>query len=189
MRCKGSRWDDLSCATRNLVQQCLHVEMRDRPAAMVLLLHPAFGGQSELSDGASVSADARRNSSAGSMCVFTPFAVVKGCGLLAVRPEQAKTSELQEAFSDRQVFARDWQERRYSRDALRRLATNLCVREPASPAGRTPGQPPLAEQEPEDPKAVEAAWKARRLMRRAARTYGGSKKYFTTHGAVASGSD
>eukprot|EP00927_Polykrikos_kofoidii_P038553 TRINITY_DN32965_c0_g1_i1.p1 TRINITY_DN32965_c0_g1~~TRINITY_DN32965_c0_g1_i1.p1 ORF type:complete len:561 (-),score=80.52 TRINITY_DN32965_c0_g1_i1:123-1721(-) len=36
------KWDNISELTRNLISQCLTVNMRDRPPAMELLAHPSF---------------------------------------------------------------------------------------------------------------------------------------------------
>jgi len=167
-RCKTpeSQWNDLSCQTRNLVQQCLNIEMRDRPAAMVLLLHPAFG-QAELKDGDSFGTHA---AVASRVQRSTPFFHTQACGLLSIREEQAANSRIKELLGDRQGPTVDWQERRDSMDALRRLVMKLSDR------GENGAEPRL-----QDAKAV---WKARRAARQA---HTDCRKFFTTHGATGKG--
>merc|ERR1712196_380093 len=73
-------WDGVLGITRNLVQQCLTVDMCDRPPAMELLKHRAFSA-TPASQLQTVLGQSNRGASSASECLFAWLPV---CGLVSV---------------------------------------------------------------------------------------------------------
>merc|ERR1712137_719317 len=89
-------WADIEEPTRNLIRQCLTVNMQDRPPAMELLMHPAFRDSSSRSGASPEEPSYRRTASSNSPQrgpvlrhndegLKDLFAMLPACGLLSVR--------------------------------------------------------------------------------------------------------
>lgn len=100
------RWEGIGDFTRNLIQQCLTVNMQDRPPAMELLVHPVWcdadspgccDHEQDPCTGRGVclppkAADPRRGSGPWCEELRDLFAWLPGCGLLAVRLRRSRTA-------------------------------------------------------------------------------------------------
>lgn len=79
-------WGSVSLLMRNIVQQCLTVDMRDRPPAMELLQHPVF----EQGPGQSSERPSDLNTEVADQVQETShtFTLLPSCGLLSMHPMQ-----------------------------------------------------------------------------------------------------
>lgn len=93
------RWEDISDLTQDLVSQCLKVDMRDRPPAMELLLHPSLCGDaraqhviahchSEPNGRVPLIRQSTGKLGAQKVAHHGPFVLTRSCGLLAVSVAQ-----------------------------------------------------------------------------------------------------
>lgn len=126
------QFDNISEVMKNLILQCLTVNMRNRPVAMELLLHPAFATkhQGRMRDDKSLPAN-NVHPGASEMLLLSCGLLALWCGPLQNEepssPHTSKALDVQSALDLSPAMA-GWQERRYNRDALRRLMVNRCER-------------------------------------------------------------
>jgi len=137
-------WDGISELGRNLTEQCLTVQMRDRPTAMELLLHPFFDQDTPSSPQArthtspSSSGDGVHMENTASLHAEL-FEHMESCGLVAVIAGRLLSEGPPHSQSARRDAAPEWLEsfprahaycleRRSGVDSLARLMRNRCLR-------------------------------------------------------------
>jgi len=95
-------WNGLAFSMQRLIKLCLTVNMQDRPLAMELLLHPVFRMGSDALFGCSANTEADNEKdilrakacAAKTECSVEPFAVLPGCGLVALAAGSSKRFSL-----------------------------------------------------------------------------------------------
>jgi len=145
-------WRDISDLMKNLVQQCLAVDMRDRPPAMELCLHPAIRQVDAYPASntmptihhscPTMSCENEANARAILAIAFhREFIVLSSSGLIVVPPCRAtdqkharvNLTDSSGTKADRVIGCQvpltgDWNERRLNHNALRRVARNRTER-------------------------------------------------------------
>jgi len=136
--------ESLSGSARHFVEQCLSVDMRDRPTAIELLLHPIFWQDASIRINGVAEVAASHAAAFVSHCKLLP-----SCGLLFYGIPDAPVQEVANATESfvRMLSATtplpSWKERRSSKDSLVKLALsrwgNMMRSYPSS--SRVPGIP------------------------------------------------
>lgn len=134
-------WGGVPELMKNIIEQCLTVNMPDRPTAMELLQHPLFNG---CTSPISPTAGLLEKSSSDSFCCWQDerstwfHFLLPSCGLVVLQANYNAGTAAPQCHSafvravtempQSNCLVSDWKERRNSFDMLRRLVRNRCHR-------------------------------------------------------------
>jgi len=149
------RWDGMSDLTRNLMMQCLSVNMHDRPPAMELLLHPVFIELRDPELDAEIEEELMQGFRSGPQGSEEPdrFALLSSCGIVVLGkgrrpPDQSQSSPGGQEGTDgtrespgvrpkSSLSGNRWRESRQGIQVLKQLAESKCVRIMEAEAAKT----------------------------------------------------
>lgn len=196
-RLPGLTWGDISCHARNAIQQCLTVEMRDRPVAMELMLHPLFYGRSETicrDDQMPLEAAHKEDTLSEFVVAHHPI-----CGLLYVlgHAEEIRATEGRRVpllgHHISQMCSSGWKELRNHSDSLQRLAKlryeRSLIENDEDDCGScslstTAPDSPIAPDEDISQVALPAPNVSQRGRAKKTKSGNNKRRYFSTHSAV-----
>lgn len=169
-------WSGFSDMARNLIQQCLTVEMRDRPSAMELVLHPLFNDRQHFQRSRSCecfrSAEDFWEADFGQQ-EFEMHRQISGPSNRGCSTKSRSTAS--ESTQSPMSPLAYWKETRDHSDSLQRMSDMRCDRAMAKAQVDT---------EPKDHNNQDATDELSPTSRRSrARRRGSAARYFTTHSA------
>jgi len=117
-----SVFEGFSASARHFVEHCVTVDLRDRPTAMELLLHPIFWHDASIHINGVAAVTASHATSFVSRCEFSPICGLLFCGMSDAPIQRAAmvSGHLMPMLSEETLPS--WKERRSSKDSLVRLA-------------------------------------------------------------------